>query len=66
MNIDRFFNWLITANVLLILFVLIGFVIDDLRVAINMTLIMIGFISCGCIIYETINIIKKIIKSKKK
>jgi Flp pilus assembly protein TadB len=63
MNKDRFFYWSISAGVLAILFVIAGFVIDNLRVAINITLIMIAFLFAGCIVYESAKyLIKKVKK----
>ena len=66
MNIDRFANWLFTAGGLLIIIVITGQIIDNLRVAINVTLILIIFISSGCIIYESISYIYRKVKLKRK
>lgn len=66
MNIDRFANWLMTSCALLIIIVITGQIIDNLRVAINMTLIMIAFIFSGCIVYESISYIYRKIQSKRK
>ena len=66
MNIDRFANWLITACVLLIIIVITGQIIDNLRVVINMTLIMIAFLFSGCVVYESISYIYKKVQLKRK
>ncbi len=66
MNIDRFANWLFTSCGLLILIFIIGYAIDNLRVVINMTLIMIGFISSGCIVYESVSYIIRKVQLKRK
>jgi hypothetical protein len=65
MNIDRFANWLFTACGLLIIIVITGQIIDNLRVTINMTLIMIAFLFSGCVVYESISYIYKKFKSTK-
>lgn len=63
MNIDRFANWLITASVLLIIIIVFGHIIDNLREAINIALIFITFLFLGCVVYESISyIIRKITK----
>lgn len=64
--IDRFANWLFTSCGLLILIFIIGYTIDNLRVVINMTLIMIGFISSGCIVYESVSYIIRKVQLKRK
>ncbi len=66
MNIDRFANWLMTACVLLIIIVITGQIIDNLRVVINMTLIMIAFLFSGCVVYESISYIYKKVQLKRK
>lgn len=66
MNIDRLANWLFTACGLLIIIVITGQIIDNLRVVINMTLIMIAFLSSGCVVYESISYIYKKVQSKRK
>ena len=66
MNIDRFANWLFTSGGLLIIIVITRLIIDNLRVAINVTLILIIFISSGCIIYESISYIYRKVKLKRK
>jgi hypothetical protein len=66
MNIDRFANWLMTASFLLIVIFITGQIIDNLRVAINMTLIIIVFIFSGCVFYESISYICKKVQSKRK
>jgi len=64
--VDRFTNWLFTTCGLLIIIVITGQIIDNLRVAINMTLIMLVFVSSGCVVYESISYIYKKFKSKRK
>ena len=66
MNIDRFANWLFTACGLLVIVVITGQIIDNLRVVINMTLIMIAFLSSGCIVYESISYIYRKVQLKRK
>jgi hypothetical protein len=66
MNIDRFANWLFTACAILIVIVITGQIIDNLRVAINMTLIMIAFLFSGCVVYESISYIVKKVQFKRK
>lgn len=66
MNIDRFANWLFTACVLLIIIVITGQIIDNLIVVINMTLIMIAFLSSGCVVYEIISYIYRKVQLKRK
>jgi len=60
--IDRFANWLFTACGIFIVIVVVGQIIDNLRVAINMTLIMIVFLFSGCIVYESISYVNRKIK----
>jgi len=62
MNIDRFANWLFTACAILIIIVITGQVINNLRVAINMLLIIIAFLVLGCVTYETFNYLYKKLK----
>lgn len=64
--VDRFANWLFTACVLLIIIVITGQIIDNLRIAINMTLIMIAFLFFGCVVYESISYIRKKVQLKRK
>ena len=66
MNIDRFANWLFTACGLLIIIVITGQIIDNLRVAFNMTLIIVAFLLSGAIVYETISYIVKKVQQKRK
>ncbi len=63
---DRFANWLFTACGLLIFIVISGLIIDNLRVAFNMTLIMVAFLLSGTILYETISYIVKKVQQKSK
>lgn len=65
MNIDRFANWLFTACGLLIIIGITGQIIDNLRVAINMILIMVAFLFSGCVVYESISYICKKVQSKR-
>jgi hypothetical protein len=66
MNLDRFANWLFTAAGLLIIIVITGQIIDNLRVAINMALITIAFIFSGCVVYESISYIYRKVQLKRK
>ena len=66
MNIDRFANWLFTSCCLLIIIVITGQIIDNLRVVINMTLIIIAFLSSGCVVYESISYIYRKVQLKRK
>jgi hypothetical protein len=66
MNIDRFANWLFTSCGLLIIIFITGQIIDNLRVAINMTLVMIAFLFSGCVVYESVSYVYKKFKRKKK
>ena len=54
-----------TACVLLIIIVITGQIIDNLRVVINMTLIMIAFLFSGCVVYESISYIYKKVQLKR-
>ena len=63
---DRFTNWLLTACGLLIFLVISGVIIDNLRVAFNITLIMITFLLSGAIVYESISYIVKKVQQKRK
>ena len=66
MNIDRFANWLMTASVLLIIIFITGQIINNLRVAMNMALIIITFLFSGCVVYESISYIYMKVQSKRK
>lgn len=66
MNIDRFANWLFTACGLLIIIVITWQIIDNLRVVINMTLIMIAFLFSGCVVYESVSYIYRKVQLKRK
>jgi hypothetical protein len=66
MNIDRFANWLFTSCGLLIIIFITGQIINNLRVAINMTLVMIAFLFSGCVVYESASYVYKKFKREKK
>lgn len=57
--IDIFANYILTGCALFIGFVLMGYIVDNLRVVINMTLIMFGILFSGAVVYEGINYIYK-------
>lgn len=57
--IDILANYLFTGCVLFIGIIFIGLIIDNLRVVINITLIMLGFLVLGAVVYEGINYIYK-------
>ena len=66
MKIDRFANWVFTACAIFIIIVLTGQIIDNLRVVINMTLILIAFLTSGCVVYESISYIIRKVQFKRK
>jgi hypothetical protein len=66
LKFDTDWNWLMTSCFIFIVVFVIGQIIDNLRVAINMTLIFIAFLISGCVVYEIINYIYKKVKSKDK
>ena len=53
--IDRFANWLFTACVLFIGIVLTRYMIDNFRVILNITLIVVALIGSGALVYEGVN-----------
>jgi len=57
--LDRFVNWLLTSCFLLIAVFFIGLAIDNLRVVVNMILIIVAFLLIGFIIYEVVNYVYK-------
>jgi hypothetical protein len=57
--IDYFANYLFTGVALIVVVFLIGEALGNLRVVINMTLIMLGIIFSGAVVYEGINYIYK-------
>ncbi len=65
--IDIFANYIFTGSALFIAFVLIGLIVDNLRVVINITLIMFVILFSGAVVYEGINYIyKKWLSTKNK
>lgn len=61
--IDYFANYLFTGVAIVIVFILMGVAIDNLRVVFNMILIMLGIIFSGFCVYEGTNYIYKKIKN---
>jgi type III secretory pathway component EscR len=57
--IDYFANYLFTGVALIVVVFLIREALGNLRVVINMTLIMLGIIFSGAVVYEGINYIYK-------
>ena len=58
-KIDIFAKYIFTGSALFIAFILIGLIVDNLRVVINMTLITFGILFSGFVVYEGINYIYK-------
>ena len=58
-RIDIFANYILTGCALFIAFIFIGLIVDNLRVVINITLIMFGILFSGADVYEGINYIYK-------
>lgn len=61
-RIDIFANYILTGCALFIAFIFIGLIVDNLRVVINITLIMFGILFSGAVVYEGINYIYKKLK----
>lgn len=57
-RIDVFANYIFTGCALFMAFIFIGLIVDNLRVVINMTLIIMGVFVLGAVVYELIIFIK--------
>lgn len=65
--IDILANYIFTGSALVIAFIFIWLISDNLRVVINMALIALGILVLGAVVYEGINYIyKKWLSTKNK
>lgn len=57
--ISRLVSWFVTGVMLIIVFVLLGIVIDNLRVVLNVIIFFLVVIFLGAVVYEGLNYIYK-------